>query len=41
MDSIFAEFHFTDPKIKTAAALFIDKYRMALNRLGFIGGSVT
>jgi len=38
MDSIFAEFHFTDPKIKTAAALFIDKYRMAPRSLGHTVG---
>ncbi len=38
MDRIFAEFHFTDPKIKTAAAQFIDKYRKAPRSLGHTVG---
>lgn len=38
MDKIFAEFHFTDPKIKTAASQFIDKYRKAPRSLGHTVG---
>jgi Xaa-Pro aminopeptidase len=38
MDSIFGEFHFSDPKIKAAAAAFIDKYRKAPRSLGHTVG---
>ncbi|MEO7043058.1 MAG: Xaa-Pro peptidase family protein [Gemmatimonadaceae bacterium] len=38
MDRIFADFHFTDPKIKTAASLFIDKYRKGPSALGHTVG---
>lgn len=38
MDKIFADFPFTDPKIKTAAGLFIDKYRKGPRSLGHTVG---
>jgi Xaa-Pro aminopeptidase len=38
MDKIYADFHFTDPKIKTAAGLFIDKYRRSPRSMGHTVG---
>ena len=38
MDRVFAEFNFTDPKIKAAASLFIDKYRKGPSALGHTVG---